>query len=261
LISFGSACTKDNITTGGKIFRRLLAALAIGSALFCQPSHSKAVPTSKCWLFEQKNKFLGDTLVYASPKGIKVISAHNKWIEIAKAPNWDLYLLGPASHLYYRWELKKWRGHPLMTVTSRVTRDSKPVMTNQKGQIAGLTAVKYVVSSQGAARSEVRGGVFWICRDLKLPEQVSHVMSGNTGIPQMDGIPLRAFAEIQNENPSPLLNTTSARTQSVPDDFFNWPAGYKLAKSPEEIIMGGITDLVKDFADDLETIHHRQYHE
>jgi hypothetical protein len=212
------------------------------------PSFADQPPskTTKCWLFEQKSKFVGDCKIYASAKAIKVVSANKKWIDIAKAPKWDLYFLGPGAYLYYRWELKKWNGHPLMTVVSTVNKDLKPVRTIEERKIAGLMTVKYVATGKNATHGRLDGAEFWVCRNLNLPEPVIHVMSGNMGMPVLDGVPLRVIATLPYEGAKVVLDTTGAQMVDVPDNFFSIPPGYKLAKTPEDVMMGGMTESIED---------------
>jgi hypothetical protein len=210
-----------------------------------ESSSSKMI---KCYVLEERNQILGNCTVYASPKIFKVVFANKKWIDIARAPNWDLYVYSPASKLYCIEDLKKWKGATIFFDISRINNATKIVKTNEHKKIAGIDAVKYAGSGSDTSRGEVATSQYWIADGLGLPKQVGHVVSGNVGIPHFDGVPLRAVAQRADEGEMTMLDTISAKVVNVPESFFNPPPGFKLADKRESVMSGGVMSILEDLA-------------
>jgi len=223
--------------------------LTISTWLAALPSSAHELPskTSKCWVLEQKNKFFGDCRVYATSKALKFMVADNKWVDLAKAPNWDVYLLGPQAHVYYRFDLNKFRGHILLTVISAIDTHAKPLKTKEERTIAGITTAGYSASRNVSVRGEVERTEYWVAKDLGLPPQVAHIICADMNIPDLAGLPIRMTADRGREGKMVIVDTIRAKQMYVPDNFFDLPQGYKLVKKPEDIMIGGATELLEDY--------------
>jgi hypothetical protein len=134
-------------------------------------------------------------------------------------------------------------------MVTRIGKDAKATKTNEQKRIAGLLATKYLAHGDNAARGEVSSSRFWVTQDLKLPPQVIHILCCDAGVPDLDGVPLRVNAIRQGENPQVMLDTYSVSQVNLPDEFFVVPADYKLAKTPEGIIMSqNMKDMIEVFS-------------
>jgi hypothetical protein len=220
----------------------------ISTTAFLVPAMASQ-PTTRCWVFQTTNRLIGNYKIYASSRAVKVVDRNNKWMESATAPGWDVYIFNPKSKLYYRWKQANWRGHPILNMASRVSRDKQTIKTKERMKICGLTTTKYLaVTSSDAIRGEGSDTQIWVANDVSLPKQVIHVECGNTTIPDTEGFPLRVVAERKSEGTMVVADTISAQQVDVPDKFFEKPPDCKLARTPEDVLMGGT---VKDIIEDL----------
>jgi len=224
----------------------------IFSWLNLTPSFSSELPnkTIRCWEIKQKNKYFGTSTIYASPKFYKFIAGGNKWVDLARAPNWDVYLIGLKNHRYYRFGSKDFKGHILITFVSTIDRHAKPVTTKREEKIAGITTEQYCAKTNKAAplvRGELIATNYWVAKNLGLPPQIVHIFCMDMGIPDLPGLPFRMIVEPAREKSVLATDTTSARLVSLPESFFNLPSGLKRVDTPEEILTGGVNELLEDF--------------
>jgi hypothetical protein len=234
------------------MLQRLVLISMLTTCFLALPSFADQPPnkTAKYWLLEQKNRFYGDYKVYVSPKAIKVVCTKNGWIDIAKAPDWDVYVLGSSTKSYYRWDIRKFRTHPLTTMMTRIKSDTKPLKTKEEGSIAGLAAIKYIASGADAARGEVSSSDFWVAKNLVLPQQAIHIMCCNAGLPELNGVPLRVRATLESEGYQLMLDTTSAQLVSLSNEFFTVPSNFRPAKRIEDVMLGGagMKEMIEEFS-------------
>jgi hypothetical protein len=230
--------------SGKRVSKWLLVFVAL-SAFVCRPSFASQPKMIKCWYIEEHNQLLGDCQIYACPQALKIVFFNKKWIDIAKAPDWELYILSPIAKLYWHTPLDKWKGTNLIQSASAIDRKVKPTKTGQTEKICSLTAVKYIASAKEPGRNSMEEEQYWVTKDLALPRQISHIVCGNAGMADVDGFPLRAFAKRYSVKPTVIIDTATAKSKTVPEDFFKLPSGYKYTDKPEAVMSGGVMNLLE----------------
>jgi len=220
----------------GSAFAAYGAAPVKKSAL---PSKAKGAKI-KCWYFSQKNMIFGDCEIYVCPQALKVTFANEKWANLAKPPDWDLLVFSPKAKIYCRTPLKEWRGRKLATAyVNGVKRLGKTE------KVAGMTAKVYDAQSMEADGRAVSR--IFVAEELGLPPQVSVILCGNAAIPQVKGIPLRVLHS-GGEAPGRTVDTYVAKQMMMPAKFFEIPPGFRRVIKPEEVMTGGISDIIEDMA-------------
>jgi hypothetical protein len=196
-----------------------------------------------CWRLEQSNAIFGECTIYACPEALKIVFKNGKWMNIARAPGWELFVFNPKEKIYSHTPLDKWKANTfhfgLMNAAS-----TKLVRTAHLQRIGGLWAVEMIPTGTAGQRVNER---YWVARDLGLPDQISHVLCGNALLPQLHSVPLRVSMNtdaVQN-----TVDTTSSSQIDLPVTFFDIPTGYKLAAHPEDVMNSGVMDVVKDMTD------------
>jgi hypothetical protein len=229
-----------------RVSKWLILVFVTLSAFVCWPSSARQPKMVKCWYIEEHNKLLGDNQIYASQQAVKIVFFNKKWIDIAKAPDWELYVLSPTAKIYWHTPLDKWKGTILIQSASAIDRKVKPIKTAETKKICSFTALKYTATG---TEPDMRGKgdfeEYWVTKDLALPKQINQIVSGNAGIPEVGGFPLRAFVKRNSIKPTLALDTASAKITTVPEDFFKIPAGYKYTDKPEAVMSGGVMNILE----------------
>lgn len=193
----------------------------------------------KCWFFMQTNKIFGDCDVYACPQGLKITFSNQKWANLAKPPDWDLYVFNPKAKVYCRMPLKDWRARKL---GMSFVRNLKPV--GKEETIAGMRTKIYDAKPLDQERRSTR---IFMVENLGLPRQVSVILCGNDAIPEMKGVPFRV-QHYGGDAAGKTIETHVAKEIYVPAGFFDVPSGFRLVKKPEDVITGGISDIIEEMA-------------
>ncbi len=194
----------------------------------------------KCWYFMQTNKIFGDCEVYVSPQALKITFSNEKWANLAKPPDWDLFVFNPKAKVYCRTPLKEWRGRKL---GSTFVKGLKSVGNSET--IAGMRTKVYDAQNiEPGARAISR---IFVTEDLGLPEQVSIILCGNDAIPLVKGIPLRV-QHSGGQAPGKTVETHVAKQVMMPANFFEVPNGFRKVTKPEDVITGGISDIIEEMA-------------
>lgn len=194
---------------------------------------------TKCWFFMQTNKIFGDCDVYACPQGLKITFSNQKWANLAKPPDWDLFVFNPKAKVYCRMPLKDWRARKL---GMSFVRNLKPV--GKEETIAGMRTKIYDAKPLDQERRSTR---IFMVENLGLPRQVSVILCGNDAIPEMKGVPFRV-QHYGGDAAGKTIETHVAKEVYVPAGFFDVPSGFRLVKKPEDVITGGISDIIEEIA-------------
>lgn len=237
------------------IFRKLIypvcLSIALAHAVFCGPA--KAAPLSKnadarqsgkngkikCWYFAQTNKIFGDCDVYVNSQGLRIDFANQKWANLAKPPEWDLFVFNPKAKVYCRTPLKDWRARKLGLSFVRNLK-----LSGKEDTVAGMRTKVYDAQTIEQGKRATR---IFMTEEVALPNQVSVILCGNDAIPALKGIPLRV-QHFGGGATSRTVETHVAKQLYVPAGFFDMPAGYLLVKKPEDVITGGISDIIEEMA-------------
>ena len=203
-----------------------------------QPPAAKGAKI-KCWYFVQTNMIYGDCEVYASPQALKITFSNQKWANLAKAPDWDLYVFNPKEKIYCRTPLKDWRARKL---GASFVKSLKP--TGKDEVIAGMRTKVY--DAEAFDKTTRRSRIF-LLENPGLPQQISTILCGNDAIPELKGIPFRV-QHMSGEAPGKTIETQVAKQKDMPASFFDMPTGYRVAKRPEDVITGGISDIIEEMA-------------
>lgn len=200
-----------------------------------------ASPTNqKVWYLNQKNKIFGSCEVYICSQGLKVTFDNNKWANLAKPPNWDLLVFNPKAKIYCQTPLKDWRG---ARVANTFTKNVRSL--NKSERICGIEAKLY--EAQNLEDGSHSYSTIYSAESLGLPPQISFILCGNSATPTMKGIPLRVTHRAGNDL-GRTIDTFSVKQITVSPNFFEIPAGYKKVIRPEEVMTGGISDIIEEMA-------------
>lgn len=215
----------------------------VGAAPASKPAAAAKITKGakiKCWYLMQTNKIFGDCEVYVSPQALKITFSNEKWANLAKPPDWDLFVFNPKAKVYCRTPLKEWRGRKL---GSTFVKGLKSVAKTET--IAGMrTKIYDAESMEPGARAISR---IFVAEDLGLPEQISVILCGNDAVPLVKGIPLRV-QHSGGQAPGKTVETHVAKQVMMPASFFEVPTGFRKVTKPEDVITGGISDIIEDMA-------------
>jgi len=228
------------------LFKPLTVVVVMLTTSFTLPGFAKSQNMTKCWYIEQHNQILGDNQIYATPQAVKIVFFNKKWVDFAKAPDWELYVFNPSSKVYWHTPLNKWKGTALLQSASAIDRKIKPTKTSETKKIAGFTATKYTAKGIDAAKGDVESEEYWVTKDMAVPKQISHIVSSNADVPDTDGgFPLVVNVSRFKEKTVRTINTLTAKQTTVPEDFFKLPSGYKYTDKPEVVMSGGVINLLQ----------------
>jgi len=221
-----------------------VSAQASGGKTADTPAAKSAVKTFHCYRLKQKNVLFGECTVYASPQALKIVFTNGKFVNLCKAPDWQLYVINPREKIYNSVSLDKWQANKLQLDSMAASRKVELIETKETKKIAGLTAVKIVPAVRTGGNRAREYGIYWVARDIHLPDQISHVMCGNSLLPTLHKIPLSVSMDSAVLRSS--LTTTAADEVDMPVSFFDLPKGMKYTSHHEDVMNTGVMDIVKD---------------
>jgi hypothetical protein len=177
---------------------------------------------------------------------VKIVFKNGKWINLAKAPDWQLYVLNPAGKIYCTTSLDRWKANLLQPKTIIDMKNIELVRSHEETRICGIPAIRLeyrMKNGRGVPRDSMSKLVYWVARDIELPDPISHIICGNSSLPQLHAIPLRTQATGEVKKP---LDTTSITQVDMPMQFFDMPTGYKYTEKAYDVMDAGIGDIIKD---------------
>ncbi|MGH9552566.1 MAG: hypothetical protein ACRD3W_24515, partial [Terriglobales bacterium] len=114
-------------------------AIVVCSLLRTAPASASAPKTHKCTYLSQKNKIFGDCKAYLSQDAIKITFKNNKWINLARSPQWILTIASPEAKMYYNTTLADWKIKGMQAMNGVTTELSDvPTRTGKVAKIAGI---------------------------------------------------------------------------------------------------------------------------
>jgi hypothetical protein len=215
--------------------------------LACAPAWAAEAPKTKgpdrlvhCWRIEQENIYFGQCTIYACSEALKVTFINGKWMNICRAPAWELYVLNPGQKVYFHTPLDKWKANKFQLNVLNAT-GSELVPTHEIGKIAGQFVLQTISKVRGKQETLAK---YWTARDLHFPDPIYHVLCGNDMAPQLHALPLKVVMNssmLQN-----VVDTKSCVKVDLPLSFFDMPPGYRITANPEDVMNTGVMDIVKD---------------
>ena len=213
----------------------------------CTTAYGVAPKSYRCWKIEQTNGLYGDCVTYACPQAIKVVFKNGKWTNLAKGPGWLLYILNPDQKIYCTTTLDKWACNNIQLGSIIDEKKMKQVRTTEEKKIAGVTAVRIdyepISGRRDWIQKKVGRSTYWVAKDINLPDAVTHIICGDSGLTNLHAVPLRT--EMNRHFVAPL-NTISITQVDVPGNFFEMPAGFKYTDKPPDLMNAGVGDIIKD---------------
>jgi hypothetical protein len=206
---------------------------------------TKAKPNERllhCWRIEQQNFFFGECTIYACPEALKVTFVNGKWMNIAKAPGWELYVLNPGQKVYFHTPLDKWKANKVQQNLLNATA-AELINTHKTSKIAGQIVEETVSKVKDSQQINAH---YWIARDMKLPDQIYHVICGNDIAPNLHAIPFKIA--MKSNMVTDAVDTKSCSRVDLPSSFFDLPSGYKMTSNAEDVMNTGVTGIIKDMA-------------
>lgn len=224
----------------------LLLVLATVSPAGSEEKNKKPI-VLHCWRIEQQSSVFGDSIMYASPEAVKIVFKNGKWMNLAHAPGWELYVYNPREKVYWHTPLDQWKLKvgPLQAAVSAGPQTF--VRSNRLAKIGGLWAVRLIPRGRRLVDEHSETSGYWVARDLQFPEAIYRIACGNAFLPNLHALPLQVGVKIGGMNMG--VDTTSAGQVDLPAVFFNMPTGFRETKDPQEVMNTGIMDVVKDMTD------------
>jgi hypothetical protein len=223
------------------VFSMLFLALTAGTTYGASPK------TYHCWRIEQSNGLYGACTIYACSQAIKVVFKNGKWTNLAKGPNWLLYILNPDQKIYCTTTLENWKCNLVQLGSIVDEKKMTTVRRHEEKTIAGLTAVRIdyepIPGRKDWVQKRVGRSTYWVAKDINLPDPVTHVICGESGLSNLHAIPLRTEANHHFVAP---LDTTSITKVDVPASFFDMPGGYKYTDEAADLMNAGVGDIIRD---------------
>lgn len=217
----------------------------------------KALAEDKGWIFTQRSTQMGDQYVYVSPAGIKVVSPKLSCNIVTTAPNWDVTFYNDKTRTFYVTTFEKWQRE---IQEHAGARDLTAQNWNRgtASQIAGMRASQYVIqpgNNSAARRKGVKEAECWVADEVRVPYQISEMISRAYGLPNTSSFPLR-ISVVEGGANKQQLDTYRAQAYAIPASYFGVPQGYTRVESKAEVMLDDeAKQMLNDLASDSPSIN------
>lgn len=214
-------------------------------------SQSPCSAAAGVWRFTQRSEFIGDVVLFVKDDAIRIQAASNRWVLIARAPDWSITLFNPTKKLMARRTLKDWNDFGLRSFWPLTKEGSAQVVKLRERRMVGIQAVDYAVphfDRKGRPVSLSLGyfASYSAAKDLKPRREIITCVLGLHGTTRMraDGMPLLYRRQTASEKKTYMPPTShgefwtrEATRLTVPDSFFTVPKSLKLIQHEMHIIV------------------------
>lgn len=222
---------------------RFCLGLVTIALLFLFASHAIAKP--QALQLEQTHNFLGKCQLTVSTTGIRIESKDRLgFVLVSKAPDWQVTVFRNDDKTYFTQSFKSFCESGMisgfiMKPTERIVGSPAKALTTKMLNMN----VNSIVEENCSLK--------YLKRGVDFAEQSERIIHAAYKIPTNGGIPVYyvkrydskdLLSGVQSKYRSEtLLNTSKIQVVQCPDNIFNAPTGYKLAKSVLETITGDST--------------------
>jgi hypothetical protein len=199
-------------------------------------------PTIHCTILTSGGDIgLGGLKIYISGKALKVVELNGKGYLVASAPSWRVVQFNPNTNLGLTKTREEWMAHTPQYTIIAPPPDDPFVWQQTRAQsikVFGKDCIKsrthrHYKDSQNSNEHE-----YVFLPDPAVSEVACHILQKLVSTPSVKGIPIsfKSLGEDSHKSGGHLLFTTSKVEEGdVPEKFFSYPTGYKLAKSEPDL--------------------------
>src|SRR5262249_8038153 len=147
-------------------------------------------------------------------------------------PDWKIAVFDADTHQYCVQDSYAY-GHQKITNALNWMYDphkEKPVSTGKHETVAGLPTTIYEsfglsadagIKGHPNSKTQIQ---YWVAEKLGLPQKLCDAYANASGLPVVPGLILRLKYKSKG---SAALNTIAAEKKKMPDNFFQYPSGFK----------------------------------
>jgi len=219
----------------------------------------------KGWILTQKTGLNGESKLYISAKGMRLVGDKAGYVIVMKAPLWNVQLFSEKTHAVYESDAPHFKGQlnfGLGLVSGARFTGLKTVATENES-LEGLNCRRVsmdsghpvpkdlLLMSKQRRRQLTRDGQmcrsleYWTTQDLPVPKKAAAVVERIYQLPSQDGFPIRLKFINENGKNRTELDTTIQRAD-VASTLFSVPAGYHKVASEAEVIIDAKKQAVLD---------------
>ena len=209
------------------------------------------------WVLTQKSVQFGDQYLYVTQSGMKVYNPRAGFAFVTHAPDWTCTLYNEKTRCFFQTTVDGWKAEMQARGMSTDAR-SKNWIPGAKTTIAGLSASSFKMQGNTLHGGRTKGAFYssadyWVADNIKVPTELSALMSTMYGVPPTQCIPLRLTA-VERGSARTMLDTYRMQQTSIPISYFVPPPGLTPVKSEAEVMMNGeqkqiLNDMVRDLDD------------
>lgn len=213
------------------------------------------------WTVNQTSKFFGDTRIFVSNHGIRIVRPRDGMIILAAPPHWTVYSFKASSRKIFKTKLDEF-GAVTRSFLKPMTLPKLERIQGSERKLLNTTVVTfkslpipYDIDSQ---HHSVRGSkqTFDVsliaASDLKLPLEAVSIVSKYYGIPEVNGLPIQFLYSKDVEGDQLNLVTKSLQVDKISVDALQPPPGYTQVNDIRSVNLDDeSTKLIEDFAGSL----------
>jgi hypothetical protein len=206
-----------------------------------------AIAAELGWQLKQRSNAAGDTEVYATPSGFKLVYVASGLTIVATPPSWKSQIFNPRKKTRYAESLKD-MSHEIGSLVATmsedyVTSDPKQVkVATYFGHKATLYTFKGHFSKSGPFTGEV-----WYATDIPVYKELAEYYSTAAMLPHARSVrlmPLEIKINRAGHAVEPCI-TKEIKPFMPPPHFFDVPPNYKLGKQAFDIAGSALGDFME----------------
>jgi hypothetical protein len=189
----------------------------------------------------QTSHEVGTQKVTLCQRGLLISAVDQPYEIIARPPKWEVCLLNRQSKTYYMSDLRAWRGMFGMSMAFLGNRFQNIELVEEKTNenLKGLTITLFKqraalgvppqgrLSGRGRYNAMSRNARYYLTKQLAIPREPCAILCVLYHLPVKDMVPLKMTCLDENGTEREDLTTLSYEKASVPETFFDLPAGFR----------------------------------
>lgn len=203
---------------------------------------------------EQVDALAGTQRILATPKAVRIENLANRFVILARAPDWKVSAFNPHARTLYQSELAPFKGHMCFgTNVFGSYLDALPLNTAKKVIVPhkGMLCEKRTATNPHPDRTRTkRGGapttIFgdkadieevysWHWKDPLVPSAAGKLLTKLYRLPIVEGVPLRFQYKTVEDETTIELKTNSIKKVSIDPALFELPAKCRIVKTELEV--------------------------
>ncbi len=211
---------------------------------------TKAHAQGSEWVLKQNSAYSGAQTIYLnSTQGCKLTTKGFSTLMVA--PNWRVMLSNDRARSYCDMSFDDW-----VKKFSASGPDMKgaPIRRGTAGTVGGARAQQYFVDTKLADGRMAPMAEFWMCHDITAPSYVNYAITKLTGIPNMQGMPVRIYKyNIRDGSKTVALDTMSCQRTKLPAGVLQPPAGFQRVADEMDLVMADDSGELGDLLNSMQT--------